>query len=136
MFLRNDPFFAEFDRWAQPTRRSATIAADVVRRDDHVELQFDLPGVAVDAIALTVDDGVLRLEVDRPNESSDDDQVVTRERWFGNRSRAFKLGDRLDADGLTSSFTDGVLTVAIPVRAADQPRRIEIQTEANAQLAA
>ena len=138
MFFRNDPFFADFDRWTRtgiPTK-PASLPVDAVRHEDHVELRFDLPGVPVDSIELTVDQGVLRLAVERPFEPAEDDQVISHERWAGSRTRSFRLGDGLDVDELTSAYEAGVLTVTIPVRAADQPRRIEIGTDAPAELVA
>jgi HSP20 family protein len=140
MFFRNDPFFADFDRWTRtgiPNRSvtSASIPVDAVRHQDTVELSFDLPGVPVEAIELTVDQGVLRLAVERSFEPAEGDQVISNERWVGARSRSFRLGDGLDVDELTTAYEAGVLTVTIPVRAADQPRRIEIDTDRPAELA-
>ncbi len=131
MLFRNDPFFAAAlsggDRWlATPERRTpAGIPADAIRHDDAIELRFDLAGVAVEDIDLTVDADRLDLKVSRHFEA-DDDAVISHERWHGERSRSFVLGDQLDTEGLTSSYDAGVLTVRIPVRAAERPRRIEI----------
>lgn len=127
MFFRTDPF-TDFDRFFGPaTRRpTSTIAVDAVQHEDHIELRFDLPGVPVDDIDLTVDKGVLRLEVARSFEPGEDRTVLSNERWYGTRSRSFRLGDRLDADELASSYDAGVLTVTIPVRESEQPRRIAI----------
>lgn len=139
MLLRNDPFFADLDRWSRagtPSRSAPSIPVDALRHEDRVELRFDLPGVPVDGIELTIDQGVLRLAVERTFEPGEDDQVISHERWAGSRVRSFRLGDGLDVDALTSSYEAGVLTITIPVRAADQPRRIQIGTDEPAEIAA
>ena len=126
--FRSDPF-ADFDRifsGSTPTRRAPQLAVDAVQHEDRIELRFDLPGVPVDDIDLTVDQGVLRLAVERSFETGEDDTVLSNERWTGTRARSFRLGDRLDADELESSYDAGVLTVTIPLKATEQPRRIAI----------
>ena len=138
MLFRNDPFFASAfssgDRWfAPPTERPAPgVTVDAIRHDDSIELRFDLPGVAVDDIDLTVDGDLLSLnvtrtfEIDAESGNTEGDRVISHERWHGERSRSFRLGDQLDTEELSSSYENGVLTVTIPVRTAEQPRRIEI----------
>jgi HSP20 family protein len=139
MLFRNDPFFADFDRFvagATSRRLPPSIPVDAVRHGDRVELRFDLPGVSVEHIDLTVDKGVLRLAVERPFHAGEDNEVISHERWEGARERSFRLGDRLDTDALSSTYVNGVLTVAIPLRESEQPRRIEIGGATPAELVA
>ena len=44
-------------------------------------------------------------------------------------SRQLILGDTLDADNITASYDQGVLTLRIPVSEQAKPRRIEIENK-------
>ena len=132
MLLRYDPF-REFDRlnerfsggrWAG----ASWVPMDAIRRDDHVEVSFDLPGVDPDSIDLTVERNVLTVKAERHHFTSDTDEVLARERLEGAFSRQVLLGDALDADGVEASYDDGVLTVKIPVAEQAKPRKVEIQS--------
>ena len=107
-----------------------TVPFDAVRDDDHLVLSFDLPGYRPEDIDLTVDRGVLHLTAERAAPSGDDVHILRRERSAGRVGRTLRLGDRYDGEGVEADFTDGVLTVTLPVREAAKPRRIEIGTAA------
>lgn len=126
---RMDPFLAEFDRLAQ---RAFTQPAhwhmpmDVVRHDDAVTVSFDLPGVDPASVDLTVENDVLTVHATRAMTYGDGDQVLVRERPSGEITRRVSLGDWADADNMAASYTNGVLSVQIPVREQAKPRKIEI----------
>jgi HSP20 family protein len=103
---------------------------DAVRDDDRLVLSFDLPGYRAEDIELTVDRGVLHLTAERAALTGDDVQVLRRERFAGRVGRTLRLGDRYDGDSVEADFTDGVLTITLPVREAAKPRRIEIGSPA------
>lgn len=127
--LINDPLLT-VSRWMSnsSSHGAPSLPVDAVRTDEGVELRFDLPGVDLDDIELTVDEGVLRLAV-RRSLGVDDHAVVARERWHGEHSRSFRLTKGIDTDRLSSSYAAGVLTVRIPRAVADQPRRISIDVD-------
>ena len=122
-----DPF-RQFDRLFAPTASHAVprIPLDVVHSDDRVTLTFDLPGYAADSIDLTVEKRELVLRAERSFEPAEDDKVVRAERPHGTVSRRLLLAENLDTEALAADYTDGVLTVTIPVIAAAKPRKIEI----------
>ena len=49
------------------------------------------------------------------------------ERYFGKVSRSFQLAQEIDEAQVTAKYTDGVLELALPKKAATQARRITIQ---------
>jgi len=128
--LVHDPFLSTIDRWmtGPSHRRPHNLPVDAVRTDHGIELRFDLPGVAIEDIDLTVEDGVLRLAVRRDAEV-DQAKLVAQERWHGEHSRSFRLAKGVDTEQLASSYAAGVLTVRIPHAAVDQPRRIPVEAE-------
>lgn len=130
MLMRTDPF-RELDRFVQQVTgtwsRPTPMPMDAYRADDEFVVAFDLPGVPADAIDLNVERNVLTVKAERrPAEHRGETQVS--ERPLGVFSRQLFLGDSLDAEHITADYTDGVLTVRIPVLEQAKPRRIEIAT--------
>jgi HSP20 family protein len=125
-----DPFVQferQFNRLAQRGPGGAGMPMDGVRRDGEVALRFDLPGVDPASVDLTVDRGVLTVSAHRDDEYTEDDKLFIRERVTGTFTRRVYLSDDLDTSAVEASFSDGVLSVRIPVAEKAQPRKIEIQ---------
>lgn len=131
MLMRYDPF-REMDRFTDQlfggTGRAPWVPMDAVRRDDHVELFFDLPGVQPDSIDLTVERNVLTVKAERHWAPAEGDDVLARERTQGSFSRQVLLGDALDGDRVDAEYRDGVLRVTVPVAEQAKPRKVEIRT--------
>ena len=129
MFRTFDPFgdfFGPTKYGGRPSGTRASLAYDVVRFEDHIEVSFDLPGIDPEAIDLTVEKGELVLSASRANEVPEDAQVVTRGRPAGTFRRQLHLGDSLDAEGLEASYDLGVLTLTIPLAPQAQARKVAI----------
>ena len=131
MLLRFDPF-REFDRLWEAVNTGAgaathrTIPMNAVRRGDQLLVSFDLPGVAADAIDLTVEKNVLQVRAERTWRRQEDDEVVVAERPQGAFTRQLFLGEGLDPDRIEASFHDGVLEVTIPVAEQAKPRKVSV----------
>lgn len=91
-----------------------TPAVDVYRTDSGLQLTFDVPGVAADALDLTVDDGQLVLQ------ARDHRRRPVR--------RAFRLPDGLDDRQVDAHLDRGVLTVRLPFAPTPEPRRVAVRT--------
>jgi HSP20 family protein len=131
-----DPF-AEFHR----ARRTADpgfagVRMDAIRRQDEIELRFDLPGIDTESIDVTVDRGVLTVSARRSEEYAEGEKPFIRERVMGSFSRKIRLSDVVDADRIAASFDGGVLTVSVPLTERAQPRKVEINTQARAAVTA
>jgi HSP20 family protein len=128
MLMRTDPF-RDLDRWAQQVSgtaaRPAVMPMDAWRDGDHFIVEFDLPGIAGDSLALDVERNVLTVHAERRG-LDHDREMVAAERPRGVFSRQVFLGDTLDADQIEASYHDGVLRLTIPVAEKAKPRRIKI----------
>jgi HSP20 family protein len=129
MLMRTDPF-RDLDRLAQqvlgtPTRPAA-MPIDAYRKGDEFVVEFDLPGVAADSIDLTVERNVLTVHAQRRRPETDKVELLVGERPQGTFSRQLFLGDTLDTDHLEAAYTDGVLTLRLPVAERAKPRRVPI----------
>ena len=129
MLMRTDPF-RDLDRLADAvfgtSTRPAVMPMDAYRHDDTFVIHLDLPGIDPDSIDLTVERSVLTVHAERRRPADDEAERVVGERTYGVFSRQMFLGDTLDVDALEADYTDGVLTIRIPVAEQAKPRRIEI----------
>ena len=126
MLMRFDPF-RELDRFTQqlaPARQSMPM--DAYRKDDHVYVHFDLPGVDPDSIELTVERNSLSVSAERNWYYADSVEVLASERSQGKVSRQLLFGENLDLDHLEANYDKGVLTLSIPVAASAKPRKVQV----------
>jgi HSP20 family protein len=125
MLIRHDPF-RELDRLFAPASRSPQAPIDAYRRDEHVFVEIDLPGVSPESIDVTVERNVLSVRATRAFVHPEGDQFFVRERTDGVVTRQLFLGDTLDAGHVSADYVNGVLTVGIPVAQQAKARRIEV----------
>ncbi len=123
-----DPFteiertFGRLDRpWP-----SGMMPMDAFTRDDHFYLRFDLPGVDLDHIDMSIEKNVLSVTVERPHEDTEGVIWAMRERPTGRHTRQVRIGDMVDVTHVEADYDDGVLTVVMPLREETKPRRIDI----------
>ena len=112
---------------ASGRRAVLAMPIDVYRTPEgsyHVEA--DLPGAEPDTIEVTVEHSTLTLSAQRNAGYGETDHVVAAERPQGTFSRQLTLGEGVDPDHLTATYTDGVLHVTVPASPKIQPRRIEV----------
>ena len=104
-------------------------AMDVEEIDDGFRVSMDLPGIAVQDIEVTIDDGLLSIKGERKSNEKqvEDGRVARYERHHGAFSRTFQLPKSVDPDQIEAECKHGVLTVKLHKREALQPRRIEVQ---------
>ncbi len=134
MLLQNSPF-RELDALfnMRDDSRSGAVAArpmpmDAYRRNDSVWVHLDLPGVTADSIDISVERNVLTVSAERSYEREEGDRVYFDERHQGAFRRQVSLGEGLDADGIEADYTDGVLSLRIPVVPQAKPRKIAVSS--------
>ncbi len=129
MLFYNDPFRdidGLFGR--HPARSSEPLAMpmDAYRRDDDVWVHVDLPGVTDDSLDISVERSVLTIAAERNWQYEEGDQVYLRERARSTFRRQVHLGDGLDPEHIEANFSDGVLSLRIPIAEKAKPRKITI----------
>ena len=139
-----DPFTQEFDRLARrvfgttngAVSRRSVMPMDVIRRKDEVELRFDLPGIDPESLEVTVDRGVLTVSGKRAEEYAEGENPYRRERVMGTFTRRVSLSDTIDSEKIDAGYTNGVLSVRLPLLEKAQPRKVEIHTDGQKEIAA
>jgi HSP20 family protein len=126
MLLRFDPF-RDLDRVTQlVTARPEAMPMDAYREGDQFVVHFDLPGVHLASIDLTVEKNVLTVRAERSWQPSDQQEILVAEQPQGSFSRQLFLGDSLDAGQIRATYEQGVLTLCIPVAEHEKARKVEI----------
>ncbi len=98
---------------------------------DSIALTAELPGVAPDAVDLSVKEDVLTIRGSRtaPEASAEGEfSWHRRERAYGDFQRLVQLPFRVDPERVEARFRDGVLEVELHRPEEDKPRRIEIKS--------
>jgi HSP20 family protein len=130
MATRFDPF-AEMDRLLgqmfTSERAAAAMPMDLYRIGDHYVLHVDLPGVDPGSIDVNVEDRTLTIRAQRTAATEETDaQWLSRERAVGTYARQLTVGRGLALDKIEATYTDGVLTLTIPVAEDAKPRKITV----------
>ena len=130
MATRFDPF-AEMDRLLgqmfTSERAASAMPMDLYRVGDHYVLHVDLPGVDPGSIDVNVEDRTLTIRARRTAGTEEQDaQWLTRERAVGAYARQLTVGRGLALDQISATYTDGVLTLTIPVAEEAKPRKITV----------
>lgn len=129
MATRFDPF-QDMDRLVGEMFGSARAAAampmDFFRSGDHYVLHVDLPGADPGTIDVNVEDRTLTIRAQR-SVVEHDVQWHLRERTSGSYVRQITVGRGLALDRIDATYTDGVLTLTIPVAEDAKPRKIAVQ---------
>ena len=102
---------------------------DIAEKNGAYLVTADLPGVKKDDIRVSIDGAqvTLEAEVKREKEAAQDERVLHSERVFGKVTRSFTLPQELDESKAEAKFTDGVLELTLPKKAAAQRKPIQIQ---------
>jgi len=111
-----------------PFAPARTPPVDVLDAGGAVEVRADLPGVAREDVDLRLAGGTLHLAADAPVDAPEDATYVTQERTRNRLDRAVDLPVPVEAEAVTASLTDGVLTVTLPkVSPTDEGTEIDIE---------
>jgi HSP20 family protein len=123
----------EFFDWADPAftarrrARAAWPATNVFETKDAFVVKADVPGLAEGDVSVSMEDDALLIRGERKTEAPQGYQVHLRERAPVAFTRKLPLPARVDADAVTATLKDGVLTVTLPKAKEALPRQIAVK---------
>ena len=130
-----DPF-RDLDRLASSlfdtVRGPRRMPMDLYRDGDHYVLTADLPGIDPGSVDIDVDGQLLTIRAERTLTSGEDVKWITREREAASFLRQLNLGQGIDTENIKANYSNGVLSVTIPVSEKAKPRKIEVTSEGSA----
>ena len=103
-----DPFFNEGE--------SKLMKTDIKEKKDKYLIDIDLPGYDKDNIKIEIQDGYLTIHasVNKENDEEEKGKYVRKERYAGECSRSFYIGDNIKEEDIKAKFKNGTLTLEIP----------------------
>ena len=90
---------------------------DVRETDTAYELDVDLPGFKKDEIQVQLENGYLTISASKGLDKDQKDKegrYIRRERYTGQSSRSFYVGDSVAREDVTAKFEDGILRLTVP----------------------
>jgi HSP20 family protein len=103
-------------------------ALDISERKDAYLVTVELPGVKLDDLTITLEDGMLTIQGERHFADESSEQQFHRiERRYGAFRRAITLPAHVMADAVEASVEDGVLQILVPKAEEAKPKRIQVR---------
>lgn len=117
---------------ATPSLAGAAFApVDIFEQEGRVVFRAAVPGLAPEEVEVTVEDNILNIrgEFKQAWEGDENATVYRRESRTGAFSRSFQLPENLDVENVDATFSNGVVSIAIPIRVEPkpEPKRIELK---------
>ena len=116
----NFPFNDEF--WGKKNPLYGKHAQNMMKTDiretnGSYELDVDLPGFKKDEIKMELENGYLTISaakgLDKDETDKETGKYIRRERYAGNLSRSFYIGDVKQED-VKAAFKNGILSISVP----------------------
>ena len=111
-----DLFDDFFDDGFFTKREKNMMKTDIKEGKDKYTIDVDLPGFEKENINLSLNNGYLNIsaKMEKEDNSSDDEKFVRRERFSGECSRSFYVGDGILEDDIKAEFKNGILRIDLP----------------------
>lgn len=110
-----DPFFKGENK---------IMKTDIKENENDYNIDIDLPGFDKEDIKIDIENGYLNVSAKKEsnNEEKEDGRYVRRERYLGECSRSFYVGDSLTEEDIKATFKNGTLSLVVPK---DDKKKIE-----------
>ena len=99
-----------------PKRERNLMKTDIREKKDKYIVDVDLPGFEKDNIDLTLKNGYLEIsaKVEKEDNNEDEEKFVRRERFYGECSRSFYVGEDITEEDIDAEFKNGILKIEVP----------------------
>ncbi len=103
-----DPFFTESE--------SKLMKTDIKEKKDKYVIEMDLPGYEKDGIKVEIQDGYLTVhaKVNKQDNEEEKGKFVRKERYTGECSRSFYVGENVKEEDIKAKFRNGTLMLEVP----------------------
>lgn len=106
----------------------AQIKMDVTENDDTYLVHAEIPGVKKEDITVTIDGNQVSISTETKQEKDvkEGSKLVHSERYYGKIARRFSLASEIDEGAAEAKYSDGVLELTLPKKAASSAKRLDI----------
>ena len=111
------------------TKEAPALTVDVTEQDKAYAIHAEIPGVNKEDIHVSIDGAVVSISAERRNQKEvrDSNKILRSERYFGKVSRSFQLPQEVDESQASAKYSEGLLELLLPKKAAAQAKRLSIQ---------
>ena len=112
-----DPFFTG-------ERESKLMKTDIKEKKDKYIVDIDLPGYEKEDIKVEIDNGylIVNKKTSHHKDEKEEGKYVRKERFVGECSRSFYVGENVKQEDIKASFRNGTLKIEIPKK--DEPKEL------------
>ncbi len=111
------PAFPEIDRKLYGKHAKNLMKTDVKETDNSYVVDIDLPGFKREELSMHLENGYLTVSAAKGMEKDEKDETgkyVRRERYSGNMSRSFYVGENVREEDIHPKYENGILTFSLP----------------------
>ena len=115
--LFDDFAFPDIDKKLYGKHAPHIMKTDVKEKDNTYEVDIDLPGFKKDEIQIQLENGYVTVSAANgldKNEKDKEGKYIRRERYAGNASRSFYVGDNVQREDIHPKFENGILSFTVP----------------------
>lgn len=124
--LFDDVFDEMFTSPLFPSHNDYVMKTDILDKGDYYLLDMELPGCKKEDIQIELHDGYLNISASHQasNEEKDDyGNLIRQERYSGNFSRRFYVGENIQDNQIKASYDNGELKITIPKETVTLPEK-------------
>ncbi len=100
---------------------------DVQEDENGYRVDMEIPGIGKEDVNVEFEDGTLTVSGERKvTEETNEKNVHRMERRYGSFRRSFTFNSAVEADKITASQENGVLTISLPKAEEVKPKKISI----------
>ena len=127
-----DLFDDFFDEGLFNKKEKNMMKTDIRELKDKYVIDIDLPGFKKENINISLNNGYLNISAKNSTEiNEEEEKYVHQERFYGECSRNFYVGDSIKEEDISAEFKDGILKIDIPKKNDEEEkqetRHIEIK---------
>ena len=100
---------------------------NVYEYDDKIGIVAEIPGLDKSNVSVDVEEQVLTISGDKHGFDDSGAKCITRELKQSAFTRSFNLGEYLDGTKVSAKFKDGMLSISIPKKEPEQPKKHSVK---------
>jgi len=99
-----------------PRKERNLMKTDIKEHKDKYTVEVDLPGFSKEDISLSLNNGYLNIhaKTEKKDDKEDEGKFLHRERFYGECSRSFFVGDEIEEKDIEAEFKNGILKINVP----------------------
>ena len=115
--------FPDVDRKLYGKHVDRIMKTDVREKEDAYEVMIDLPGFKKEEVKIELKNGNLTIHAAQTldKEEKKEGKYIRQERYSGNMSRSFYVGENVKVQDVQAKFENGILTLDIPKKDPKKP---------------